>query len=57
MDPIPIAEEIFQVGGNGLTAPEDAAIYLVSESFAARMRSGAISDLISDSAAAVPGRY
>lgn len=29
MDPIPIAEDIFQVGGNGLTAPEDAAIYLI----------------------------
>jgi glyoxylase-like metal-dependent hydrolase (beta-lactamase superfamily II) len=28
--PIPITREIFQVGGYGLTAPEDAAIYLVN---------------------------
>ena len=28
--PIPITREIFQVGGYGLTAPEDAAIYLLS---------------------------
>jgi glyoxylase-like metal-dependent hydrolase (beta-lactamase superfamily II) len=27
--PIPITREIFQVGGQGLTAPEDAAIYLI----------------------------
>ena len=27
--PITITREIFQVGGQGLTAPEDAAIYLI----------------------------
>lgn len=27
--PIPITREIFQVGGQGLTAAEDAAIYLI----------------------------
>jgi glyoxylase-like metal-dependent hydrolase (beta-lactamase superfamily II) len=28
--PIPITHEIFQVGGNQLTSPEDAAIYLIN---------------------------
>lgn len=28
--PIPITREIFQVGGYGLTAPEDAAVYLIN---------------------------
>ena len=30
LEPIAITAEVFQVGGYGLTAPEDAAIYLIN---------------------------